>query len=180
MDEAQRRIFDRYRKKLGLKEEQANPLARDETLRTLFEAGLEHGAAPVTLANLILNEVARELKNFSLGELRYGPEALAELATMIDDERISVKIAKQVFEEMSKSGESPASIVEAKGWEQISDPKAIRPVIEEVLEKNPENVVKYREGNQKLFGFFVGQVLKATGGKANPRLVNELLIQALG
>ncbi len=180
LDEAQRRIFDRYRKKLGLKEEQANPLARDETLRTLFEAGLEHGAAPVTLANLILNEVARELKNFSLGELRYGPEALAELATMIDDERISVKIAKQVFEEMSKSGESPASIVEAKGWEQISDPKAIRPVIEEVLEKNPENVVKYREGNQKLFGFFVGQVLKATGGKANPRLVNELLIQALG
>ena len=179
LDETQRKIFDRYREELGLREEQANPLARDEVLRSLFEAGLEKGAAPVILANLVLNEVARELKTVSSEELRYGPEELAELAKMIEEERISVKIAKQVFEEMVRSGESPGEIVEAKGWEQISDPQKILPIVDEVLTKYPEKVAQYREGNRKLFGFFVGQVLKATGGRANPRIVNELLNRTL-
>lgn len=98
---------------------------------------------------------------------------------MIDEEIISSKIAKQVFEQMNKTGENPSKIVEDKGLVQISDPSIILPIIDEVIEKNPDNVKKYKDGNQKLFGFFVGQVLKATGGKANPKVVNELVTKKL-
>jgi glutaminyl-tRNA synthetase len=98
---------------------------------------------------------------------------------MIDDEIISNKIAKQVFEEMVQSGENPSKIVEAQGLVQISDPSVILPIIDDVMAKNPDNVEKYKAGNTKLFGFFVGQVLKATGGKANPQVVNDLVTQKL-
>ena len=98
---------------------------------------------------------------------------------MIDADTISSKIAKQVFEEMSKSGKEPTFIVEEKGLIQISDPAEILPIIEEVIASNPDNVAKYKAGNNKLFGFFIGQVLKKTGGKANPKIVNELVKQKL-
>lgn len=80
---------------------------------------------------------------------------------------------------MVHSGKSPAQIVEEKGLVQISDPAVISPMIDEVIEKNPDNVEKFKAGNTKLLGFFVGQVLKATGGKANPKVVNELVAQKL-
>ncbi len=99
---------------------------------------------------------------------------------MVDDEIISSKIAKQVFEEMTKSGENPTQIVETKGLVQISDPAIILLIIDEVIAKNPENVEKFRAGNTKLLGFFVGQVLKATKGKGNPKVVNELVGERLG
>jgi glutaminyl-tRNA synthetase len=98
---------------------------------------------------------------------------------MIDEETISNKIAKQVFEEMAISGENPTQIVEAKGLVQISDPAVIAPIIDEVIAKNPDNVAKFRAGNINLLGFFVGQVLKATQGKANPTVVNELVARKL-
>jgi glutaminyl-tRNA synthetase len=98
---------------------------------------------------------------------------------MIDEEIISNKIAKQVFEEMAQSGVSPKQIVEEKGLVQISDVNIILPIIDEVIAKNPDNVAKYKAGNDKLFGFFVGQVLKATDGKANPKVVNDLVIEKL-
>ena len=80
---------------------------------------------------------------------------------------------------MAKTGENPAEIVEAKGLVQISDPAKILPIIDEVIAKNPDNVEKFKAGNTKLLGFFVGQVLKATGGKANPKVVNELVAEKL-
>jgi glutaminyl-tRNA synthetase len=98
---------------------------------------------------------------------------------MVDDELISSKIAKQVFEEMNKSGENPTQIVESKGLVQISDPAVISPMIDEVIAKNPDNVEKFKAGNTKLLGFFVGQVLKATKGKGNPKVVNELVEEKL-
>ena len=98
---------------------------------------------------------------------------------MIDDKTISNKIAKQVFEEMLKSGENPEKIVEDKGLVQISDPAKIEPIIDEIIAKNPDNVAKFKDGNSKLLGFFVGQVLKATGGKANPQVVNKLVAEKL-
>ena len=98
---------------------------------------------------------------------------------MLDDETISNKIAKQVFEEMVKTGVNPNKIVEEKGLVQITDVNIILPIIDEVIAKNPDNVVKYKAGNDKLFGFFVGQVLKATDGKANPKVVNELVTKKL-
>ena len=112
-------------------------------------------------------------------ELKFSPVQIADLVKIIDDGTISNKIAKQVFEEMVKSGKNPKQIVEDKGLVQISDPAIISAIIDEVIEKNPDNVAKFKAGNTKLLGFFVGQVLKSTGGKANPQVVNQLVAQKL-
>ena len=121
--------------------------------------------------------MARELKQES--ELKFSAKGIAELVTMMDEGTISNKIAKQVFEEMAQTGENPKAIVEAKGLTQISDPEKLKPMIEEVIAKNPDNVAKYKAGNTNLFGFFVGQVLKNSGGKANPTVVNALVSEKL-
>jgi glutaminyl-tRNA synthetase len=178
MSEAEQALFDKY-SELGLNSEVANTLARDEQLSSFYEASLEVLNSPVNLANIVTNEVARELKQMQVSELKFSAKQIAELIKMVDDETISNKIAKQVFEEMAKSGENPTQIVEAKGLVQISDPSAILPIIDEVIAKNPDNVTKFKDGNTKLLGFFVGQVLKATGGKANPQVVNELVAKKL-
>jgi aspartyl-tRNA(Asn)/glutamyl-tRNA(Gln) amidotransferase subunit B len=98
---------------------------------------------------------------------------------LIDDDTISGKIAKTVFEQMLASGEPPARIVAAQGLSQVTDTSAIDAAIAGVLAANPDKVAEYRAGKDKLFGFFVGQVMKATQGKANPQKVNELLKQRL-
>ena len=178
MSEAEQALFDKY-SKLGLNSEVANTLARDKQLSSFYEASLEVLNSPVNLANIVTNEVARELKQMQVSELKFSAKQIAELVKMIDDETISNKIAKQVFEEMVKSGDNPSQIVEAKGLIQISDPAKISPIIDEVIAKNPDNVSKFKDGNTKLLGFFVGQVLKATGGKANPQVVNQLVAEKL-
>jgi glutaminyl-tRNA synthetase len=133
----------------------------------------------VILANIVVNEIAKELKEKEFRELKFGAKQIAQLVEMIDDETISSKIAKQIFEEMSKTGKEPKDILEDKGLVQISDPSIILPIIDEIISKNPDNVEKFKAGNTKLLGFFVGQVLKATGGKANPQVVNELVAEKL-
>lgn len=182
MSEAEEKLFDRYIDELQLNSEVANTLARDAKLSEFFSESLnlsEPSPDPVGLANIVTNEIARELKEKSVDELKFNPIQIGELANMVDDEIISTKIAKQVFEEMAKTGENPAKIVEAKGLVQISDPAVISPIIDEIIAKNPDNVEKFKAGNTKLLGFFVGQVLKATGGKANPQVVNTLVVQKL-
>ncbi len=177
-DEEQVR-FDRYTKEFELNAEVANTLARDEKLSSFYEEALAHSDSPVSLANIVANEVARELKEKQAETLKFSTAHIAQLVKMLDDETISNKIAKQVFEEMVKTGEDPLEIVEAKGLVQISDPAVILPIIDEVIAKNPDNVAKFKAGNSKLLGFFVGQVLKATGGKGNPKVVNALVAQQL-
>jgi aspartyl-tRNA(Asn)/glutamyl-tRNA(Gln) amidotransferase subunit B len=108
------------------------------------------------------------------------PEArLAGLLRRIVDKTISGKIAKEVFEAMWASGSTADAIIEEKGLKQITDSSAIERVIDEVMAKNPGQLADYRSGKDKLFGFFVGQVMKATGGKANPAQLNELLKKKL-
>jgi len=179
MSAKEQALFETYTKELKLNSEVANTLARDAKLSSFFQEALQTLHSPVALANLVSNEVARELKSKEIQALKFTPKDVAELIRMVDDETISTKIAKQVFEEMVKSGESPTHIVESNDLKQISDPAVILPIIEAVIDKNPENVKKYRAGNSKLFGFFVGQVLKATKGKGNPKIVNELVAQQL-
>ena len=179
MSEEEQTLFDKYTNKLKLNSEVANTLARDSQLSAFYEEALQALNSPVAIANIVTNDVARELKQVEIGELKFTAIQIAELVKMVDDETISSKIAKQVFEEMNKSGDNPTDIVEAKGLVQISDPAKILPIIDDVIVKNPDNVEKFRAGNTKLLGFFVGQVLKATGGKANPKVVNELVVQAL-
>ena len=172
-------LFDNYTNELKLNSEVANTLARDAQLSAFYQESLNAINSPVGIANIVTNDVARELKQKERSELKYSPKQIAELLKMVDDELISTKIAKQVFEEMSKSGEEPKEIVESKGLIQISDPAIILPIIDEVIAKNPDNVAKFRGGNKKLLGFFVGQVLKATKGKGNPKVINELVANQL-
>ncbi len=179
MSEAQQSLFDKYTNELKLNSEVANTLARDEHLSSFYEEALAVLNSPVGLANIVANDVARELKEKQSDELKFNAKQISELVKMVDDETISSKIAKQVFEEMSKTGENPTQIVEAKGLIQISDPSKILPIIDEIIAKNPDNVEKFKAGNTKLLGFFVGQVLKTTGGKANPKVVNELVAEKL-
>lgn len=177
MSEAEQVAFEKYTKELGLNNEIANILARDEQLSCFYKETLSHLNSPVSLANIVANEVARELKQESA--LKFSAKEIAELVKIMDEGTISNKIAKQVFEEMVKSGENPTAIVEAKGLTQISDPEKLQPMIDEVIAKNPDNVAKFKAGNTNLFGFFVGQVLKNSGGKANPTVVNALVSEKL-
>ena len=179
MSNTQQTLFDKYTTVLQLNTEVANTLARDEQLSAFYEEALVAFNSPITLANIVSNEVARELKQMQVDALKFTTKQIAELVKMIDDKTISSKIAKQVFEEMVKSGENPSVVVEAKGLVQISDPAIIAPIIDEIIAKNPDNVAKFKAGNTKLLGFFVGQVLKSTGGKANPQVVNQLVAQKL-
>ena len=177
MSESQKALFEKYTSNLGLNNEVSNILARDEELSKFYEEALAELNSPVTIANIVANDVAKELKQSN--QLKFDAKQIAQLVKMIDEEIISNKIAKQVFEEMVKSGVNPEKIVEDKGLVQITDVNIILPIIDEVIAKNPDNVAKYKAGNDKLFGFFVGQVLKATDGKANPKVVNDLVIEKL-
>ncbi len=179
MTKEQQKLFDKYTKELKLNNEIANILARDELLSQFYTDSLKEYNSIVTIANIVSNEVAKELKTKQIDQLKFTPSQIAKLAKLIDDETISSKIAKEVFEDMNNNGKDPAKIVEDKGLVQISNPDIINPIIEEMISKNPNNVTKYKDGNNKLFGFFVGQVLKATNGKANPKVVNELVKKQL-
>ena len=177
MSESQKALFEKYTSKLGLNNEVSNILSRDEELSKFYEEALLELNSPITIANIVANDVAKELKQSD--KLKFDAKQIAQLVKMIDEEIISNKIAKQVFEEMVKTGENPSKIVEDKGLVQITDVNIILPIIDEVIAKNPDNVAKYKAGNDKLFGFFVGQVLKATDGKANPKVVNDLVMEKL-
>ena len=136
---------------------------------------------PKLAANWVMGDLAAALnkEGLDIGAGRMPAERLAGLLARIADETISGKIAKEVFEAMWASGESADSVIEAKGLKQITDSGAIERAIEAVMQKNPAQLAEYRAGKDKLFGFFVGQVMKATGGKANPAQLNELLKKKL-
>ncbi|MFA9374975.1 MAG: glutamine--tRNA ligase/YqeY domain fusion protein [Poseidonibacter sp.] len=179
MNDEQKALFEKYTNEYKLNTEISNILARDEKLSSFYEEALVELNSPVSIANIVVTEVARELKEKEANELKFTSKQIAQLVKIMDDGTISSKIAKQIFEEMVKSGDNPSKIVEDKGLVQISDPSVISPIIDEVIAKNPDNVEKFKAGNNKLLGFFVGQVLKATGGKANPQVVNQLVAQKL-
>src|SRR6185369_15733372 len=122
-----------------------------------------------------LNRIGREIEDSPVS-----PTQGAELLALVADGTLSGSLAKQVFEIMLETREDPGAIVEARGMKQTSDTGAIEAVIAEVLAANADKVADYRGGKDKLFGFFVGQVMKAMVGKANPGVVNELLKKALG
>jgi aspartyl-tRNA(Asn)/glutamyl-tRNA(Gln) amidotransferase subunit B len=139
------------------------------------------GGQPKLAANWVMGELSGALNKAGLeiGETRIDADQLAGLLARIVDNTISGKIAKEVFEAMWTEGAAADAIIEAKGLKQITDTSAIEKAVDEVMTKNPGQLAEYRSGKDKLFGFFVGQVMKATGGKANPAQLNELLKQKL-
>jgi aspartyl-tRNA(Asn)/glutamyl-tRNA(Gln) amidotransferase subunit B len=133
------------------------------------------------VAKLVLGPLLRELnQGKKLENTAMRPEALGELAQMVDAGKISAKMANDSFSELFDSGKAPASFVQEKGLTQISDSSLIEETITRVLAVNPTEVKAYRSGKTKLMSFFVGQVMREMRGKANPTLVNELLQKKLG
>jgi aspartyl-tRNA(Asn)/glutamyl-tRNA(Gln) amidotransferase subunit B len=150
-----------------------------------FEEAAKIHANPKALSNWIVGDLFRELKNRRLDEQLYimnwpvSAEHLARLVQMIDGGKISGKIAKTVFEAMLESNQTPQQIVSEKGLEQVSDMVSIEASIDQVLATNRKQVAQFLSGNEKVFGFLVGQIMKATQGKANPQKVNEILREKL-
>ena len=135
----------------------------------------------MVVSNWVMGEILRELKqqDVDIRTCPVSPVHLAGMLKLIENKTISGKIAKTVFEEMYTTGKLPEEIVKEKGLLQISDESQLEEIIGRILAENPGPVAQYREGKTKTFGFFVGQVMKATKGKANPQLVNTLLKQKL-
>jgi len=156
-------------------------LCEDREVADYFEKAAE-GVTAKTVANWITSELFGLLnkEGIDLKDCKIKSEHIRELVALIDNGTISGKIAKTVFEEMFTSGDKPEKIVADKGLVQVSDIGAIKAVVAEVLAENQDSVEKYKAGADRLFGFFVGQVMKKMGGKANPGVVNDLLKELLG
>lgn len=172
--------IERYVQDLGLSEYDAAVLCEDRKVADYFEKAAE-GVTAKIVANWITSELFGLLnkENVELENCKIKPEHIRAMVALIDNGTISGKIAKTVFEEMFLSGDTPEKIVADKGLVQVSDVASIKTVISEVMGENPDSVEGYRSGKDKLFGFFVGQVMKKTGGKANPSVVNDLLKEML-
>ncbi|HWJ06153.1 MAG TPA: Asp-tRNA(Asn)/Glu-tRNA(Gln) amidotransferase subunit GatB, partial [Steroidobacteraceae bacterium] len=172
----------RFVREHGLSEYDAGVLTASKELAQYYETVVARlGSQPKLAANWVMGELSGALNKDSLDVAgsKVTAEALAGLLTRIVDNTISGKIAKEVFEAMWTEGEDADAIIEAKGLKQITDTSAIEQAIDEVMAKNPGQLADYRSGKDKLFGFFVGQVMKTTGGKANPAQLNELLKKKL-
>ena len=175
--EAQEEIFQKLVGQ-GLSEEDADVIARDDGLPSWFYAAIVVHSNPVGIGNWLINEVQAARKEH--GELPFGGAEVGALVALIDDGTVSTSIAKRVLAELVQSGGDPAAIVEEKGWKQVSDTSAIQSLVDAALASAPDKVAAYRSGRHGLQGFFVGQVMKASKGQADPRVVQELVTAALG
>jgi len=175
---------ERFEKEYALSEYDAGVLTTTRALADFFEETAKLSGQAKTAANWIMGDLLRFYKdtNVDLKDLsgsRVTPRMLAGMISLVDKGTISGKIAKTVMEEMYKSGKDPLQIIEEKGLLQISNTAEIEEIVNQVLEENPKPVEQYRLGKTGNFGFFVGQVMKATGGRANPQTVNEILKKRL-
>ena len=171
---------DRFIEKFKLSPYEATILVSDLETSKYFEKVIKNSDVKLS-ANWITGELFALLneKNIEIDQSPISPENLSKLINLISDGTISGKIAKTLFVEMSKGDKDPKKIVEEKGLKQQSDPKELEKIIDKVILDNPDNVQKYKSGKDKLFGFFVGQVMKVSSGKANPKIVNDILKKKL-
>ncbi len=170
----------RYRDELGVDDEDAELLTRETAMADFFDAALEAGAPPQRVANWIINELPREIGDRTLANLSFGGRDLGRLVALLEDGTLSSGTARDVLAEMMASGQEPDAIVERKGLRQISDEAALAPVVARIVGANPGKAEEYRTGRSALMGFFMGQVMKETGGKADPVLARRLLGERLG
>ncbi|MEM9005398.1 MAG: Asp-tRNA(Asn)/Glu-tRNA(Gln) amidotransferase subunit GatB [Cyanobacteria bacterium P01_F01_bin.86] len=171
----------RYEKALGLSAYDARVLADDRSITEYFEGTVESGGDPKMAANWITQDIAAYLNSEKLAitDIALTPEMLAEMVKMIEAGTISNKIAKDLLPDLLTQGGSPQAIVEERGLSQISDPEQIGAIIDEVIAAHPNELEKYRAGKKKMQGFFVGQVMKRTSGRVDPKLTNQILSQKL-
>jgi aspartyl-tRNA(Asn)/glutamyl-tRNA(Gln) amidotransferase subunit B len=172
----------RFQEQQGLPEYDALVLTTERELADFYEAVAHESKNYKGASNWVMTELLRELNqaNKQITDSPIKPQQLGRMIALIDNGTISGKIAKTVFQEMWKSGKDPEAIIKEKGLVQITDPAAIEKIVDEVLAANAQNVEDHKSGKKKnLFGFFVGAVMKASKGQANPELVNKILQEKL-
>jgi aspartyl-tRNA(Asn)/glutamyl-tRNA(Gln) amidotransferase subunit B len=171
----------RFIQSYQIPEYDAGVITQSKALADYYEECVRLFPEPKQVSNWIMGDLLRLLKDDDkeVEECPLSPRQLAEMLSLIKDGTISGKIAKTVFEEMYKSGKAAREIVQEQGLVQITDESAVTQAVEEVLKTHPKEVAEYKSGKEKLFGFFVGQAMKATQGKANPQLVNDILKRRL-
>jgi aspartyl-tRNA(Asn)/glutamyl-tRNA(Gln) amidotransferase subunit B len=178
LPEARRR---RFIQEYGLSFEDATQLIDSRAMADYFETAARASGQAKSAANWILNELVREMKSAAL-DISASPvsaESLAEMIKMIEAGTISGKMAKDVLAEMYRTGKSTEEVVREMGGAQVSDETEIRAIVDNAIAANPKQLEQYRAGKTTLFGFFVGQVMKSSGGRANPQVVNKILKEAL-
>lgn len=172
---------ERFVSEYGLPEYDAEMLTTEKPVSNWFEAAVSAGGQAKAVSNWIMGELTRMLndENKSIENCPVKPEQLAGMLKLIDNGTISGKIAKTVFEEMYKTGRNADAVVKEKGLVQISDEGAIEKAVDEMLAKSAQEIERFKAGDEKLMGFFVGQVMKVMKGKANPQMLNEMLRKKL-
>ncbi|MEZ5367203.1 MAG: Asp-tRNA(Asn)/Glu-tRNA(Gln) amidotransferase subunit GatB [Bryobacterales bacterium] len=182
MPELPRAKRKRFEDAYGLSEYDARVLSATEAVADYFEVVAKESGDAKAAANWVQGDLAGALKaaELEIGASPVSAERLAELVKLLGDGTLSSKLAKEVFAKMFESGKTAGEIIEAEGLKQISDTGELESIIEEVIDKNPKQVEMYRGGKTTIIGYFVGQVMKATKGQANPQAVNEILAKKLG
>ena len=150
-------------------------------LADYFEEVAKHTGNPKSASNIVLSEVLRVLneQSIDIGEFSITPERLAELVALKDGDKINSSAMQQVFNAMLDSDKSPQALAEEMNLIQVSDTGFLEPIVDEIIATNPDEVQRYKEGKKQLMGFFVGQAMKASRGKANPKLVTEMVTKKL-
>ena len=168
---------ERFVTQFSLSKYDADLLAADKDIANYFEEVVKISNSPKLSTNWIMGELSAELnnENLNISDSKVSSEKLGQLILRIEDGTISGKIAKDIFEKMWSSGKEVDEIIQGEGLEQVTDDKEIESMIDQVIANNPEQLEQYRSGKDRLFGFFVGQVMKASQGKANPKQVNDIL-----
>lgn len=174
--------YERFQEELGLNEEVADVLTGDAVTLGYFEAAVQAhpSGAAASVGAYVVNEVLPRVEDgAAVTSLGLDARAVGELVGLIDADRITGQVGREVLEKVIEKGERPEAIVEAEGLEKVSDDAVLTPVIEAVMAANPDEVGRYRAGNQRLIGFFIGQVMKSTGGTADPQKLRKLLGERL-
>ncbi len=174
--------IERYRREFDIPDYDIEIITETKHMADIFEETAALGAEPKKVSNWLMGETLRLLKekNMDAEDIRFSPEHLAKLISMVDSKAINGSVAKEVFEKMFEEDIAPEKYVEEKGLGTVNDEGALRAVIEKVIAENPQSVEDYRGGKQKAIGFLVGQTMKAMQGKAEPGMVNRMLKELLG
>ncbi|GAF41308.1 gatB protein [Agrilactobacillus composti DSM 18527 = JCM 14202] len=172
---------DRYVNDFGLPEYDAQVITNTKEMSDFFDAAVNHNADPKQVSNWLMGEVNAYLNEnkVDLPQTKLTPENLAAMINLIKDGTISSKIAKKVFQETITNGTEPKKYVEDKGMVQLSDPAKLTPIVDGILDSNQQSIDDFKNGKDRAVGFLIGQIMKQTRGKANPKVVNQILMTEL-
>ena len=176
-DEREKVYINQY----GLPKTDAHILVSNKAISDFYEAAIQTCQEYKLVCNWLLGEVQAYLnkENLAISETKLTPQYLGKMITFIQDGTISSKQAKKVFECLMAEGKDPEIIIEEKGMKQISDPEQLKIIINEILDNNAQSIQDFAAGKDRAVGFLVGQIMKNTGGQANPKIANQILIQLL-